>query len=481
MGRETITTQVCPYLGTVDEQRSYFPTPDVTNRCYAVASLRPARIALDFQESVCLAGHPGRCARYVEAERHQARQPAPRLLAIGGSLAGVVALGCCAFLAVLVLALGGVGVSRLGLLARVTDTPPPTDTATVTATATLSPTWTATATLTPTEQVTNTATVTPQPPSPTLTPTPVNAAGDAFVSPLATPALRAAATQPRPVPTNRPAPTATRRPAATATRGPTLTPSATNTRAPTATPQMVCRTGDTMTFSPASPLTGKAFTIEVRSLMGYVDVLLTGTGKPDFNGVDQSGSYYIWRWEDRVGTPGTYTYNFQIRNGAATCLTKSVTVVAPTNTPAPTPTVAPEYKFELALVDDDDFRPIFTDTERVIIELKLTNNGNVTDTFEVWLDAVADPPQDWSAEYCIDGSCATEPGTVTLPAGDSQTIFIEVVAPSEAQEDHKLFVKLGAKSQGDGTTAESPQVRVVVARQTPTAAASFAPTIARHR
>lgn len=479
MGRETITTQVCPYLGTVDEQRSYFPTPDVTNRCYAVASLRPARIALDFQESVCLAGHPGRCARYVEAERHQARQPAPRLLAIGGSLAGVVALGCCAFLAVLVLALGGVGVSRLGLLARVTDTPPPTDT--VTATATLSPTWTATATLTPTEQVTNTATVTSQPPSPTPTPTLVNAAGDAFVSPLATPALRAAATQPRPVPTNRPAPTATRRPAATATRGPTLTPSATNTRAPTATPQMVCRTGDTMTFSPASPLTGKAFTIEVRSLMGYVDVLLTGTGKPDFNGVDQSGSYYIWRWEDRVGTPGTYTYNFQIRNGAATCLTKSVTVVAPTNTPAPTPTVAPEYKFELALVDDDDFRPIFTDTERVIIELKLTNNGNVTDTFEVWLDAVADPPQDWSAEYCIDGSCATEPGTVTLPAGDSQTIFIEVVAPSEAQEDHKLFVKLGAKSQGDGTTAESPQVRVVVARQTPTAAASFAPTIARHR
>jgi len=479
VGRETITTQVCPYLGTVDEQRSYFPTPDVTNRCYAVASLRPARIALDFQESVCLAGHPGRCARYVEAERHQARQPAPRLLAIGGSLAGVVALGCCAFLAVLVLALGGVGVSRLGLLARVTDTPPPTDT--VTATATLSPTWTATATLTPTEQVTNTATVTSQPPSPTPTPTLVNAAGDAFVSPLATPALRAAATQPRPVPTNRPAPTATRRPAATATRGPTLTPSATNTRAPTATPQMVCRTGDTMTFSPASPLTGKAFTIEVRSLMGYVDVLLTGTGKPDFNGVDQSGSYYIWRWEDRVGTPGTYTYNFQIRNGAATCLTKSVTVVAPTNTPAPTPTVAPEYKFELALVDDDDFRPIFTDTERVIIELKLTNNGNVTDTFEVWLDAVADPPQDWSAEYCIDGSCATEPGTVTLPAGDSQTIFIEVVAPSEAQEDHKLFVKLGAKSQGDGTTAESPQVRVVVARQTPTAAASFAPTIARHR
>jgi len=479
VGRETITTQVCPYLGTADEQRSYFPTPDVTNRCYAVASLRPARIALDFQESVCLAGHPGRCARYVEAERHQARQPAPRLLAIGGSLAGVVALGCCAFLAVLVLALGGVGVSRLGLLARVTDTPPPTDT--VTATATLSPTWTATATLTPTEQVTNTATVTSQPPSPTPTPTLVNAAGDAFVSPLATPALRAAATQPRPVPTNRPAPTATRRPAATATRGPTLTPSATNTRAPTATPQMVCRTGDTMTFSPASPLTGKAFTIEVRSLMGYVDVLLTGTGKPDFNGVDQSGSYYIWRWEDRVGTPGTYTYNFQIRNGAATCLTKSVTVVAPTNTPAPTPTVAPEYKFELALVDDDDFRPIFTDTERVIIELKLTNNGNVTDTFEVWLDAVADPPQDWSAEYCIDGSCATEPGTVTLPAGDSQTIFIEVVAPSEAQEDHKLFVKLGAKSQGDGTTAESPQVRVVVARQTPTAAASFAPTIARHR
>jgi len=372
-----------------------------------------------------------------------------------------------------------VGVSRLGLLARVTDTPPPTDT--VTATATLSPTWTATATLTPTEQVTNTATVTSQPPSPTPTPTLVNAAGDAFVSPLATPALRAAATQPRPVPTNRPAPTATRRPAATATRGPTLTPSATNTRAPTATPQMVCRTGDTMTFSPASPLTGKAFTIEVRSLMGYVDVLLTGTGKPDFNGVDQSGSYYIWRWEDRVGTPGTYTYNFQIRNGAATCLTKSVTVVAPTNTPAPTPTVAPEYKFELALVDDDDFRPIFTDTERVIIELKLTNNGNVTDTFEVWLDAVADPPQDWSAEYCIDGSCSTEPGTVTLPEGESQAISIQLIAPSEAEEKDELKVTLSVESLGDPTKKQSLSVTVTVRSPSPTTAALFAPTTARHR
>lgn len=480
MGRETITTQVCPYLGTVDEQRSYFPTPDVTNRCYAVASLRPARIALDFQESVCLAGHPGRCARYVEAERHQARQPAPRLLAIGGSLAGVVALGCCAFLAVLVLALGGVGVSRLGLLARVTDTPPPTDTATVTATATLSPTWTATATLTPTEQVTNTATVTPQPPSPTPTPTPVNAAGDAFVSPLATPALRAAATQPRPVPTNRPAPTATRRPAATATRGPTLTPSATNTRAPTATPQMVCRTGDTMTFSPASPLTGKAFTIEVRSLMGYVDVLLTGTGKPDFNGVDQSGSYYIWRWEDRVGTPGTYTYNFQIRNGAATCLTKSVTVVAPTNTPAPTPTVAPEYGVELTFSGDDaEYRPIFSDT--LIIELELTNSGNVTDTFKVSLDAMADPPQDWSAEYCIDGSCSTEPGTVTLPEGESQAISIQLIAPSEAEEKDELKVTLSVESLGDPTKKQSLSVTVTVRSPSPTTAALFAPTTARHR
>jgi hypothetical protein len=476
-----MNTQVCPYLGTVDDQRSYFPTPDVANRCYAVASLQPARTALDFQESVCLAGHPGRCARYVEAERHQARKPAPRLLAIGGSLAGVVALGCCAFLAVLVLALGGLGVSRLGLLARVTDTPPPTATDTVTVTATLSPTWTATATLTPTEQVTNTATVTPLPASPTPTVSPVNAAGDTFVSPLATPALRATTTQPRAVPTNRPLPTATRRPAATATRGPTLTPSATNTRAPTATPQMVCRTGDTMTFNPASPLTGKAFTIEVRSLMGYVEVLLAGGGKPHFNGVDQSGSYYIWRWEDRVGTAGTYTYNFQIRNGAATCLTKSVTVVAPTNTPSPTPTVAPVYKFELALSDKYNYKPIYTDTQPVDFELELINNGNVTDTFEVWLKA--DGPEGWTAEYCIGdiNSCYTESGTVTLPAGESQALFIKLTAPSDAQEKDQFFATLSAKSQGDGTTVDSPQVTVAVATPTPTTAASSAPTTARHR
>jgi hypothetical protein len=212
--------------------------------------------------------------------------------------------------------------------------------------------------------------------------------------------------------------------------------------------------------------------------------LLTGTGKPDFNGVDQSGSYYIWRWEDRVGTPGTYTYNFQIRNGAATCLTRSVTVVAPTSTPAPTPTVAPAYGVELDFIDndhDDDFRRIFTDTNPVIIKLVLTNTGNVTDTFELVLKTDAKPPQDWSVEYCIDESCYTEPGTVTLPAGESQDLSINVIAPLEAQENDRLFVTLEARSQGDGTTAASPPVEIVVATPSPTTAASFAPTTERHR
>jgi hypothetical protein len=244
---------------------------------------------------------------------------------------------------------------------------------------------------------------------------------------------------------------------------------------------MVCRTGDTMTFNPASPLTGKSFTIEVRSLMPYVDVVLTGAGKPHFNDVDQSGSYYIWRWEDRVGTAGTYTYNFQIRKGAATCLTRSVTVVAPTNTPAPTPTVAPVYEFELTLSDTYNYKPIFTDTQPVDFELELINTGNVTDTFEIGLKA--NGPEGWTVEHCIGdiNSCYTESGAVTLPAGESQALFIKIIAPSDAQEKDQLFATLWVKSQGDGTTVNSPEVTVAVATPTPTTAASFAPTTARHR
>ena len=454
-----MTTQVCPYLRTVDDPGAYFPTPDVGNFCYADSSGEPAHIARGFQERICLAGQSGLCSRYRAAERLQTGQPAPRWILFGGGLAGVVLLAGCALLAVLVLILGGLGASRMGLLARATDTPSPT--------ATPSPTWTPTTSSTPTEQATSTATVTPQPSSPTATVSAVSSPGDAFVSPLATPAWQPTAAQPWPTATRRPLPTATRPPAPTFTRGPTLTPSATSTRTPTATPQMTCRVGDTMTFSPASPLTGKTFIIEVRSLMGYVAVLLTGAGSPDFNGVDVSGSYYIWRWEDRINTAGTYTYSFQILNGAATCLSKSVTVLAPTNTPTPTPTVTPVYEVGLALIGDDDFRPIFTDTQPVIFDLELTNRGNVSDTFKVWLEG--GQQEGWTAEYCIGSSCSdslASPVQVTLPAGGSQALSIKLIAPAEAQEKDSLSTTLRVQSLGDQTKEKSQTVTVVVTKPT---------------
>jgi hypothetical protein len=52
---------------------------------------------------------------------------------------------------------------------------------------------------------------------------------------------------------------------------------------------VTCRTGDTMTFDPASPTPGELFIIEVRSPVGYADVSLTGGDSPRFNGVKQNG------------------------------------------------------------------------------------------------------------------------------------------------------------------------------------------------
>jgi hypothetical protein len=455
-----MTTQVCPHLRAVDDPSVYYSVPDGANRCYAVSSDGPAHISLDFQGSTCLAGQFGLCSRYKAARRLQSRWPARRLFAAGGGLVALVVLAVCACLTVVALMLGP---SRLGLLARVTDTPQ--------ATATPSLTWTPTTSSTPTEQATYTATATAEPFTPTATVSPVNSPGGEFVSPLAAPTLPPTATQPRPIATQprfiatrRPFPTATRRP--TFTRAPTLTPRATTTRPPTSTPLVTCRTGDTMTFIPASPAIGETFVIEVRSYTAYTDVSLTGSSYPGLSDVDHIGYYYVWQWEESFNTAGTYTYSFQIRNGAATCVTKSVTVSAPTNTPTPTPTATSVYDIGLAL-SGDDFRSIFTDTQPVIFELDLTNGGNVTDSFQIWLDA--SPPQGWTAQYCIGDSCSdyTVPDTkVTLPEGGSQALYIKLTAASNAQGGYALSVTLWVQSLGDPTKKKSQAVTVVVTKQT---------------
>jgi len=219
-----------------------------------------------------------------------------------------------------------------------------------------------------------------------------------------------------------------------------------------------------MTFNPASPMIGKYFIIEVRSLTGYGNVRLTGAGSPHFNGVAIEGLYYVWRWEDSFDTAGTYTYSFVIEAGAATCVTKSVTVSAPTDTPTPTPTVTPVYDLALTLIGSD-LRSIFTDTQPVVFELSLTSGGNVTDSFQAWLEA--NPPQGWTAQYCIGDSCSdyTVPDTrVTLPQGGSQALSIKLVAPSDAPGGYALSVTLWVQSLGDPTKKKSQSVTVVVTK-----------------
>ena len=455
--RETVTTQVCPYLRAVDDTSLYFPTPDGANRCYAVSSGGPADIPLNFQGSTCLAGEFDLCSRYKAAARPPTRRRARQLLLVGGGLGAMVAFVGCAFLAVLAMILGGLGASRLALLARVTDTPVPT--------ATPSPTWTPTTTSTPTEQPTNTATVTPQPLPPTATAYTVDSPGTEFASPLATPTwpptatwLPPTATRPRPTATRRPYPTATRWIYPTPTRGPTVTPWPTLTRAPTSTPLVVCYSGDTMTFNPAIPATGETFSIEVRSYSGYTDVSLTGGGNPQYKGVSRSGSYYTWKWEDLLNVGGSYTYSFKIKSGALTCATKTVTVAGPTATPIPS------YDLGLTL-NGVDFKPIFTDTQPVVFGLSLTNGGNVTDTIQVGLDAA--PPNGWTAQYCIGDSCSdyTAPGAqVTLPSGGSQALSIRLIAATNAQGGDTLSATLWVQSVGDPTKRKSQAVTVVVTK-----------------
>jgi len=220
-----------------------------------------------------------------------------------------------------------------------------------------------------------------------------------------------------------------------------------------------------MTFDPASPTPGELFIIVVRSLGAYADVSLTGAGSPRFNGVKKDGSYYVWRWEEAFDTVGTYTFSFKIGSGAKTCVTNSVTVAEPTNTPTPSPTVAPEYGLDLTLIGGDDFRPIFTDTQPVIFELNLTNTGNITDSFEVGLDA--NPQQDWTALYCIGDSCSdySVPGTqVTLLEGGSQGLSIQLIAAPGAQVGDTLPVTLWVRSLGDETKQKSQSVTVVVTK-----------------
>jgi len=133
-------------------------------------------------------------------------------------------------------------------------------------------------------------------------------------------------------------------------------------------------------------------------------------------------------------------------------------VTAPTDTPSPTPTVTPMFDFGLALIGSN-FRPIYTET--VSFEVDLTNGGNVTDSFEVWLET--SPPQGWVAQYCIEDSCSdyTVPGTqVTLAKGAARALYIKLKAASDAAGGYVQPATLWVQSLGNPAKKKSQSVEV---------------------
>jgi hypothetical protein len=226
-----------------------------------------------------------------------------------------------------------------------------------------------------------------------------------------------------------------------------------------------------MTFAPALPATGQIVTIEVRSTRGYLDVALTGPDDPAWTGVTRDGIYYVWRWTITYATAGSRTYNFTINNGALTCKTGTVTVLAPTftstptatathtSTPTPTATDQPLYGVSLSGEGSLPVAPGGT----AVFNVSLTNTGDAEDTFDVGLNA--DPPGGWQAKYCIGGACydySVPSQSVTVPAGGSQGLSIKLIAPGDAPAGQSVGVVLWARSQHDANAyAEHPAVASV--------------------
>ncbi|MCL4544323.1 MAG: hypothetical protein M1118_06960 [Chloroflexi bacterium] len=87
-----------------------------------------------------------------------------------------------------------------------------------------------------------------------------------------------------------------------------------------------CNGDEAMSFNPSSPATGQQLLISVSSGKGLVNVGLSGSFNPQFAGVQQLGSRYVWTWTVTPATAGQYTYTFTINNGASSCASGTVQV-----------------------------------------------------------------------------------------------------------------------------------------------------------
>jgi hypothetical protein len=95
-----------------------------------------------------------------------------------------------------------------------------------------------------------------------------------------------------------------------------------------------CNGDEAMSFNPAAPSTGQQLIISVSSGKGLANVGLTGPLNPQYGGVQQVGSRYVWSWAVTPTAAGQLTYSFTINNGSVICTTNSVQVTGPTTNSA---------------------------------------------------------------------------------------------------------------------------------------------------
>lgn len=142
-----------------------------------------------------------------------------------------------------------------------------------------------------------------------------------------------------PTPTSVPSatPTATALSSVTASPSPSATPSP--VPPPSATP-VTCAGDEQMWFDPATPISGQAFAIVVRSPRAHVHVHLDGPGGPQFIGTGNDGGATTWRWQTMAGGPGQVAYTFFVRG--AVCTSNRVTIAPVPPTPTPTSSLLPD-------------------------------------------------------------------------------------------------------------------------------------------
>ena len=207
-----------------------------------------------------------------------------------------------------------------------------------------------------------------------------------------------------------------------------------------------------MVFDPASPAPNQQFAIRVKSTSPYVDVSLTGGGGATYRGLTREGTLYVWKWEDRIETEGTYTYSFKIKSGAKECKTGTVTIAIPTATPTlsptpsltptpsdtptitPTPTATPFYSFILG-----SFAPDFVSIDppaapvEVAFLATLTHLGNRTNTYRIW--AEDHTPSGWTMQFCIGADCYSPAPAreITLdPGAAGVSLSLKITVPAGA-------------------------------------------------